>query len=210
MQLIQVTPNTALAVPLDDAKNHLGIPLSDTSSDAEINRLIKAARSFVERETDRILLPEVWQEIRDTFPVPLRYPLTPNWNYTLHRTPLLQYQDQSKITLVLNPVQSVNIQYYDLGNVLQTLDPATYYFVAPTRLPATLTPAQFFPVAYPRPDAVQITCQVGYTSVPDNCAQALIALVATWFQYRESESEKVTKELNAGLLRIINQLRVEQ
>jgi uncharacterized phiE125 gp8 family phage protein len=170
---------------------------------------IKSARSYIERETDRILMSETWIEYRSHFPMPLIYPLSPNLNWTLSRTPLLQYQEASTIRLPIGPVTAVTgIHYYDTSNNLVLLDPSVYVVMTPTRMPATLTPITLWPATTPRPDAVQITMTVGYSTLPDNIAQAVRALAATWFTYRESESEKTTRELNAGLQRIIEQVRL--
>lgn len=209
MSLTQVTPNTGLAITLADAKDHLGIPQADTSSDAEITNLIKSARDLIERETDRVLLTETWKETLDCFPLVPIWPLQPAYrSWPLYRNPLLKYQQEVALRLRLGPVQSVtSITYYDTANQQQTLDPSTYYVITPTSLPATVTPASVWPGTFPRPDAVAVTYSVGYSSVPERVKQAVRALVATWFLYRESESEKSTKELNAGLQRILDNIK---
>ena len=210
MPLTQVTPNTALAVPLQDVKDVCGVPSFDTSMDAQITGLIQEARSHIERSTGRILLTETWKDEYAGFKYPNLFPMSPNINFALLRTPYLLYQEQATIYLPIGPVQSATVQYYDTANVLQTLTQGTdYYLMTPTFLPATLTPNGVWPATAIRPDAVKITLTVGYSTLPGNIARAVKSLAATWFFYRESESEKTTKELNAGLSRIIEQMRID-
>lgn len=204
MSLFQTVANTGLVVPLTDLRQQIGLTSTDTSFDSFLTIKAASARSYIERETDRILMTETWIEELPYFPLPHLH-----WNHEYHdhyNHHWNRYQQSQTVELRLNPVQSVSIQYYDATNVLQTLDPSTYYLMTPTRLPATITPATVWPVCYMRPDAVQITMTVGYTTLPPNAAEAVRALVGTWFLYRESEG-KPTRELNAGLQRIIEQLR---
>lgn len=99
MALKLITPATALAVSLIDAKTHLRVDSSD--DDTLITSLIKAATEVAEQFTGRAIMPQTWQLTLDSFP------------------------DALQLTRV--PVASVSsLQYTDSVGTLQTLDSSAY------------------------------------------------------------------------------------
>lgn len=160
---------------LEEVKAHLHVDSDER--DEEIVGLIEAARQFVELTCNRALLAQVWLVTLPRFgcgAVPL-----PGGNVT--------------------DVNSV--QYYDTNNALQTL--ATSEYFSQLTEPAKLAPDVEWPYTYCRPDAVQISIDVGYAdaeSVPGPIKAALKLHVELLFDRPVGESAAALERARDALL----------
>lgn len=142
------TPPGNEPITLDEAKSHLRVDSDERDDD--IVGLIYAARQFAELTCNRALLTQIWLVTLPRFgcgAVPL-----PGGNVT----------------------EVNSVQYYDSNNVLQTLSTSKYFPMLTE--PAKLEPDVQWPYTYCRPDAVQISVDVGYPNaadVPDAIKAAL-------------------------------------
>jgi len=112
MQLI--TPPAGEPVTLLEAKAHLRVDFDD--DDGLIQALISAARQAAETITSRQFMTARWKLVLDSFPgpslmgVPAGQPFTlPGHAILIHKSPVLNV---------------VNINYLDMGGVLQTMHPS--------------------------------------------------------------------------------------
>lgn len=168
MQWTRKTAPTTEPVTKDEAKLHIrhGLASNDTTEDALLDRLIAAARDYVQDYTGRSLYTQTWQASLASFPEKLWLPMAA-------------------------PLQSVTfVKYYDEDNALQTLSSSIY------TLPAFHEPAllmrvtsESWPGVYVREDAVQIEYVTGATSaaaIPQPLTQAVLLLVGHWYEQREA------------------------
>lgn len=170
----------------------LQLNVTDSTQNAYVTTLLNAAVGYIERRTALDLRTTTWTLVGDSFPYP------PYWNWRGYGYfPIMipnypQYALGSEIlyiqeiNLKRGALQSVtSITYYDLTNTLQTLDPATYALKKPTYLPGAIQPMTYYPIAYPRPDAVAITYVAGLSTVPDDILHAIKLLCGSWYMARE-------------------------
>lgn len=150
------TPPAIEPVSLDQAKRHLRVHHSD--EDADIRRLIAAARRAVESRCDRALIEQTWTLYLDAFPAGrvIELPRPPG-----------------------SPVAGdTTVKYYDSTNTLVTLSSGDYTVDAaaePARL--VLDEDAAWPATYDRPAAVQIACICGYGEEASDVPDSLIAAV---------------------------------
>lgn len=142
---------------------------SETPEDGFLSRLIEAAVSHIDGKDgwlNRALVTQKWAGVMDGFP------------------------DQRLISLPLPPLQSVQaVKYLDVAGDEQTMDASLY------RVDALTTPGSIllkygsvWPVTFPDPGAVTIEFTCGYgppDQVPVAIKQALLLLVANWYENRE-------------------------
>ena len=161
-----VTAPTTQPIDIADAKKHLRVEHSD--DDVLIDTLIKTAIAFVDVKgaLGKAMITQTWREW-----------YAPN---------------PSQIVVSLGPVQSVSaIKYYDADNALQT-DTLSNYLVLGTSTRTTVKPKSGFtwPTTFVRDDAIAIEYVVGYgdadTDVPATVKQALLMLVAHYYENREN------------------------
>jgi hypothetical protein len=213
-------PGSGLPITLDELKRACNAQ-NTTDDDDFLTDLTYSVVDMIERETGKVLRSEQWMETFEFFPGTfLQYsgayapggvflsPLFP----PRFDNPIMKpgpYWDFWKIKFDRSPVSAVNsVQYYDAPtNTLQTMSGSDYYFLSPTFLPAFIAPKTQWPATYVRPDAVQITYTVGWSTLPAIVKDAVRSIVATKYRYRESESEKRTYELNLGITRILERIR---
>jgi hypothetical protein len=188
LQLVSQQPFIALS--LTDIKTHLN--LIDDSTDAYVAGLLDAAVLYVEKRMQLDLRSTNWRLMCDSFPWPPSYTWRAYGYYPFFIPNFPQYaigreiQFYQRINLKRGPVQAVQqIQYYDANNVLNVVDPATYVVMQPSYQPGIIEPISYFPVAYPRADALQITFTSGLQAVPPSVLHAVRLLVGTWFSARE-------------------------
>jgi uncharacterized phiE125 gp8 family phage protein len=174
-----LTLNTAAAstpVTLAEAKAHLRVDGSD--EDDLITALVEAATSAVEEETGRALV-------------------TQTWDYAVA-------QPSGKVYLPLHPVASVStLTYYDTADSAQTLTVSDYYlFKGPDK--AWLEPKDNvdWPEMKDRADALTVTFVAGQAvaDVPQALKQAVLLLVAHWFEHREAVGDTSELPLAYGYL----------
>lgn len=178
MKLVTVTAPTEEPVSLDDAKAQVSI-IDDTSHDARLLRLIKAARFQAEAHTGMRALTQTVRLELDTFP-------------------------DGAIDLGVYPAASISsVQYDDTNNVQQTLALNAGYYSDITGMTPRLLPVDSWPDTKDgKPGAVRITMVVGYTSadlVPEDFAQAVLMRVAELFdQTMESVQGMMTAPASVG------------
>lgn len=151
-------------IALAAAKAHLKVEYAD--DDALIATLISAARLHVEAITGRVLVNQDWRLVRD------------NWPAT--RT----------VTLPHAPLVSVNaMTVYDPDGVPTILD-KTGFMTEPGAVPPKIhLPARLLSSPPLRPHAgIEIDYTAGYgptaADVPEDIHQALLRLIAHWFENR--------------------------
>lgn len=163
-----VTPATALPVSLDAARRNARI--DNTDEDARLTELIRAASAYVSKHTDTALITQTLAWRMDRFPIKIRELYLPIW-----------------------PVQSItSISYRDENDVSQSLDLATVSTRLPARGHARLARKRWdaWPSTLDTPDAVEVRFVAGFgathESVPEELKQAILLLVAHWFENREA------------------------
>jgi uncharacterized phiE125 gp8 family phage protein len=152
-------------ISLTDAKAHLRVDGDDENS--LISSLIDAAVSAVEEETGRALAAQTWA-----------YSTTISTG-CLH--------------LPLSPVTSVSsITYYDTDDVEQSLTVSDFYLLKDNDS-AYLEPKDgtVWPTTKSRADALTVTFVTGYLSIPPGLRQAVLLLLAHWFENREAAGKKL-------------------
>ena len=162
MTLLQVSPPAGEPVTLAAAKAHLRLDGDD--EDGLVTGLIAAARGFIETETRRALIDQGWRLCLDRRPA------------------------EGIVRLPKGPVIAVQgIVTYDPAGTPTTLAPADYQTdlaAEPARLwlPEIATGRRF--------NGIEIDFRAGYGSdgddVPAPLRQALLMLVAHWFEVREA------------------------
>ena len=165
MALVLHTGPALEPVTLLDAKAHLRVDESD--DDTLISSLITAARIHVEAVLSGALITQVWQQVLDSWP-----------RGSVHELPL-------------SPVQSVNsINTYDSEDAPIVFDPSHYFadtVSQPSRL--ILRGAQAWPKPGRVANGIEITFTAGYGvspgDIPEPIRQALMLLVAHWYENRE-------------------------
>jgi len=158
---ITVQP-TSEPVTVDELRAHLRLDSSDF--DAELTRLITAARKSCEARLKRQLINATYQWTMDYWP-----------GYCME--------------IPQGPLSSVtSIQYYDGDGTLQTWA-STNYQVDTTTLYGTVTLAynSTFPTLQTdKKNAVLVTFVAGYGAsasyVPENVKQAILVLAGHWFE----------------------------
>lgn len=162
MTVLQVAPPAGEPVTLDEAKAHLRLDGDDEA--AAIAGLIAAARGLVEMETRRALIDQGWRLCLDRRPA--------DGIVHLPRAPLVAVQ---------------GVVSYDAAGTPQTLSPASY------QVDAASEPARIWlpDIALGRRfNGIEIDFRAGYgtdpADVPAPLRQAILMLVAHWFESREA------------------------
>lgn len=163
-QLTLVTAPSLEPVLLTDAKSQCRI--TTTEEDTLIGTYITSARELVEGYLNRSLITQTWQADYDDWYAPFMLPRP--------------------------PLQSVSsIQYYDLDNVLQTLDPSLYIVTGANSTGfGKIAPSwgAVWPPVYPRFDSVQIKYVAGYgnaSAVPADIRIGILMYVGHLYENRE-------------------------
>ncbi|PLX39058.1 MAG: hypothetical protein C0606_00490 [Hyphomicrobiales bacterium] len=162
-----ITPPASEPVSLAEAKAHLRIDASD--EDDLIASLIAAARRHVELETRRVLITQGWRVYFD------------GWAST------------AQLALPLAPLVSVDaVTIYDRDGAPFVLDPSAYQ-VDTVSSPARLALVAGAAVTQPGQalNGIEIDVTAGYgeaADVPAPLRQAILMLVAHWYEHREAAS----------------------
>lgn len=166
--LTQLTTNTTPILSTDDAKTHCRIWTSD--DDDYVTSLVGAAQAFVEGPNG--------------IGVPL---LTQQWSVTYDRL----YFDTGMV-IPMWPVKSIDsIQYIDMNNNTQTLNPVLYdYNLASRPVFVTRYYNQAFPATLPVQKSVTITFTCGFGDAPSQVPQGIVhavrLLVSYWYESRSA------------------------
>lgn len=151
-------------ISIQEAKTHLRV--SSNSDDNYISTLIKAARIYAEKYTNRTLITQTW-----------------DW--------YLDYFCSDLLILPKSPVQSItSITYSDGNNETQTLSSSLYQLDIYSR-EARLVPVYgtVWPSVYSKMNAVKIRMVVGYgdpKDVPDTIKQGILVCIADMYDNRET------------------------
>lgn len=164
--LVLITAPTAEPVTTAEAKAHLRVDISD--DDTLIDRLITAARRRVEHDSLHALLTQTWELVLGGFP------------------------DADRIELPHPPLASItSVTYVDSAGASTAWASSNYAAdtdSTPGRL--VLGYGKSWPTFTPRPySAVKVRYVAGWTaaaSVPAELRQALLLLVAHWYEQREA------------------------
>lgn len=162
-----VSPASPASEPLSlsEAKQHLCIVAADDNSDAEVLRLIRAAREQWEHDTQSLTVSRTVTEKLSEFP-------DEDWRF--------YYSPVSSIT---------SITYYDTANASQTLSSSIYELDAPNRM-INLAVDQDYPLIETRWDAVTITYVAGETQVAEIAKQAMKLTLDYLFELKGLTKEK--------------------
>ena len=165
MPSILITPPAVEPVSLAEAKAHLRIGHAD--EDALISTLITAARRHAEAQTGLAAISQSWRHFRDDWP------------------------DTGVIALPLAPLISVDeVAVYGDDGIKAVIDPAHYYADNASRPPRLLLRGSR---VWARPgrigNGIAISVTIGFgaaASVPAELRQALLQLLAHWYEHRGS------------------------
>ena len=159
---------------------------------------VKAAREYVEAQTNRALLQQTWRASFSHFP---RW--APGmahsgfyggpYGYGYSHCGLFGFGFTAPLILPRPRLIGIgSVTYYDINGVQQTLDPSLYTTSFDAE-PATLSPVfgSWWPIAQPnRPDAVQVTYTAGYgntaAAVPADLQLAILMIAAHSYENREA------------------------
>jgi uncharacterized phiE125 gp8 family phage protein len=180
MSKILTSPPAVEPVTLAEAKAHSRV--TDAAEDGLISTLIAAARQRCEAATSLAFISQGWSVFRDGFP------------------------DGAELELPLWPIISVGtVKLFGEDDVPATVDPA-HYFVDKVARPARLVLRSSR--IWPRPgrvaNGVEIQATAGFgtaaSDVPQPLREAILKLVACWFERRGDEREEMPHGLDALLL----------
>ena len=170
------TAPTITAVSVADAKTHLRIDSTFTTDDTYIGTLIDVASAAVENYCNLFLMEQSWNLDIDSFPD----------YFNLLRGQLK--------TLTIN-----SITYSDTDNASQTLAAANYFAdgsIKPARI--YFAPDATIPSTYDKPNAVSVDFTAGFTAanqVPAPIKQAILLMVGTYYETRQTVSDRTYKEI---------------
>jgi len=175
-----VTAPTSEPVTLAEAKKHCEIAAEVNHHDEHLERLIQAARVYVENYTGRQIVTATWDLYADSWP-----------------------DDGLTISLPKGPIQSVtSITYVDENGSSQTWSSSNYVLSA-SREPAIIRLAyqSVWPAFRFQPDAIRVRYVAGYgaaTAVPQGIRHAILLLVGGWFLNREIETASNLKWMQSA------------
>lgn len=159
-----MTPPAVEPVTLAEAKAHLRVTHAD--EDQLISTLISSARRVVEARSGLLLIEQTWTAFLDDWP------------------------DSGIIDMPLAPLLSVDsVATFGEDDIAATVDPAHYYADTASRPPRLLLRGSR---VWTRPGriangiAIIVTAGFGATAsaVPEPLRQAVLILVAHWFEHR--------------------------
>jgi uncharacterized phiE125 gp8 family phage protein len=165
MALILSTPPTGEPISLAEAKAHLRLTIND--DDAYINTLIIAARRAVESRYGINIMQQSWSLFADSWPADGIFHL-PLW-----------------------PVISVeSLTTFSEDDTLVLIDAAHYYLDQATRPPRlALRRGRVFAPPGRKINGLKLNFTTGFGAVvPQEIKQALLAVVADWYQHRGDET----------------------
>ena len=191
MALVMTAAPAAEPISLAEAKAHLRVDGSD--EDMLISSLILASRLLVERTLGLALITQGWSYFLDAWP------------------------DRGCISLPLSPVQSVSaVTVHDEDGGSTVLD-ADDYAADVLSVPARLVLTEATPSSITRAfNAYEVAFTAGYgdtgSDVPQPIRQALLLLVAHWFERREpvelGPGPQEVPAVAAGLLQPYRRVRL--
>jgi uncharacterized phiE125 gp8 family phage protein len=179
MSSILTSPPAVEPISLAEAKAHLRV--SETAEDGLIGTLIVSARRHVEAATGLGLISQGWSVFLDRFP------------------------DGPELALPLWPLIAVgDVKVFGEDDVASIVDPS-HYFTDKVARPARLVLR--FSRIWPRPgrvaNGIEVQVTVGFgaaaADVPAPLREAILKLLAHWFERRGDETGDVPLGLEALL-----------
>lgn len=155
-----VTPAATLPVTLEEAKAQCRVQHSD--EDTLIEGLIAAATEHVEKMLARALVSQTWMLTLDEFSATMPLPLSP-----LIAVDMVEYTD------TLGATQTASASLYTVD---ATSEPGCVVLNKGASWPETIDAI----------NAVQITYEAGYATVPAPIKHAILLLIGHWFAHREA------------------------
>jgi len=184
MPLTLMTPPTVLPVTVDMAKAYLKVDGND--EDVLIETLLAAATSRIEFECDLALITQWWNLYRDRWP------------------------GCGILEIPLHPVQAVEEIRVLTPQGLETVDPGLYETDFSGR-PARVRALPGFPATADGLNVVEMRIRAGFgdapEDVPSDLRQAILMLIAHWFENREGADERNGAGLPAGVRRLMKAWR---
>ena len=169
MASILTSPPAIEPVSLDQAKVHLRIRSSD--DDEVISSLIVAARRYSEAKTGLALIQQGWSQFLDQWP------------------------EDGIVELAAQPLMSVeSVKVYGDDDVPAIVD-GSLYFVDKISRPSRLLPRNggCWPIPSRNGNGIEIAFTAGFGEnagdVPEDLREALLQLVAHWFENRGTGRE---------------------
>lgn len=169
MDLTLVTASTGQPVSLEEAKDHLRV--TDTNSDADIARKLRASTDFCQRSIGghKQFMEATYDLVMEDFP-----------------------PRDGKLELPLPPLRSITSVTYITSTGGTTTMPSTDFItVTPTDEPGFIEPA--FSATWPSPreqaNAVTVRFVAGYDTeqgVPDTIKQAIMLMLGHFYVNREA------------------------
>jgi uncharacterized phiE125 gp8 family phage protein len=184
------TAPTLTPVSLAEAKTHLRIDSSFTADDDYITTLINVATSAAENYTNLAIMEQSWYLDIDSFP---------------------DYFNLLKGTLRVLTINSIT--YSDADNASQTLASANYFAdgsIKPARI--YFAPDATIPSTYDKPNAVSVDFTLGFTAasqVPAPIKQAVLLMVGTYYETRQTVSDRTYKEIPQSAEYLLMPYRVQ-
>lgn len=164
MSLTMLTAPAVEPLSVDEAKEHLRV--DGASEDTLISSLIMTSRLHIEAALGLALITQTWRQTLDRWP------------------------KNSEVIVPLRPLQAVSeIRVYD-GNGGSAVVPAEDYIVDVAGNPGRIVPAgSLLPTPGKKAAGIEIAFTAGYgdaaTDVPAPIRQALLLLVAHWYEHRD-------------------------
>jgi len=181
MSLTLVTGPETEPLTIEEAKSQLRLDFDE--DDALVQRLVRAARMWVEGQTHRALMEQTWDQKMPCFPGLIRFEK--------------------------NPVMSVSSITYDEGSSPNPTLAASQYTVVTRNYNSYVAPA--YGVSWPStlavPEAVTVRFVAGYTEVPEPLTHAVAMLVAHWYENREITTHGSVSEVPMAVEALISPYR---
>lgn len=175
-KLLLKTAPTRIPVSVAEAKTHLRIDSSFTADDTYIETLISVATLAAENYTNLAMMEQSWYLDIDSFP---------------------DYFNLLKGSLKSVVVNSIT--YSDADNASQTLASSNYFVdraIKPARI--YFAPDATIPSTYDKPNAVRVDFSLGFSDaseVPAPIRQAILLMVGTYYETRQTVSDRTYKEI---------------
>lgn len=166
--LTLVTAPTVEPVTIDEAREHVRLPVDYNNYDNKLESYSVAARQYAEAMTDRKFCTQTWDLFLDRFP-----------------------RGSGPIYLPFGKCQSAVVTYTDTAGVTQTWT-SSDYVLSVSREPATIRPtiAKTYPTPQNKPDAVKVRFVCGYggaSDVPKELKAAMLLMIGHLFAHPETE-----------------------
>lgn len=181
--LTRTAAPSVLPVSLSEAKANMRV--DGTAEDALIAALIAAACATVQEMTGRAIGEQTW------------------------RLDLPEQNASARVQIPLVPVGSVSsITYFDADDTQQSATVSDFY-VFKDDFAAQIMPksGSSWPATIMRDDAISVTFVAGSTTAPEGLKQAVLLLVAHWFENRCTTAEKRMSEIPYAVEFLTNQHR---